>query len=190
MSGLIKKTIIGLFCLLICGVIYALKIKEKRKFIVEIERVKAEEVKSSQLRFEFKSVNEEEKEKWKIVEGKFYSVLFPGRDALQLIEELAKIAKECNISDISFNTDYTIDDSLQKAYASTFEDISIKVDCFAVKFSLQCQYQELARFIDGIENLRYLVEIESMEIKRGIPLITADLVVKAYYSKEENHAQK
>lgn len=183
MSGLIKKTIIGLFCLLICGVIYALKIKEKRKFIVEIERVKAEEVKSSQLRFEFKSVNEEEKEKWKIVEGKFYSVLFPGRDALQLIEELAKIAKECNISDISFNTDYAIGDSLQK-------DISIEVDYFTVKFSLQCQYQELARFIDGIENLRYLVEIESMEIKRGIPLITADLVVKAYYSKEENHAQK
>lgn len=190
MSGLIKKTIIGLFCLLICGVIYALKIKEMRKFVVEIERVEAEEVKFSQLRFEFKSVNEEEKEEWKRVEGKFYSMLFPEKDILQLIEELAKVAKECNISDISFNTDNIIGDSVQKASASTFEDISIEVDYFTVKFSLQCQYQELARFIDGIENLPHLVEIESMEIKRGIPLITADLVVKACYSKEENHAKK
>ncbi len=183
MSGLIKKILIGLFCLLICGVLYAFKIKEMRKFVVEIERVEAEEVKFSQLRSEFESTSEEEKAEWKRVEGKFYSVIFPERDNLQLIEELAKVAKECNISDISFNTDYTICDSLQ-------EDISNEVDCFTVKFSLLCQYQELARFIDGIDNLLHLVEIESMEIKRGIPLITADLVVKAYYLKEENHAQK
>ena len=192
----LRIAVIVVLAFLICGALYTFKIREIGKLKAEINRVEAEEAELSHPQVTFQPPAEEEREEWEKAEERLWLVIFPEKDVPQLIEELAKVAKEYNISDISFSTGPVVAEGGRRVSPSLSNDVSVEgllpaeKDHFAVKVSLRCQYRQLARFLDGITDLVRLVEIESLEVKRGLPRISVDMVVKTYYSKKGSHAQK
>ncbi|MFH1007985.1 MAG: hypothetical protein V1800_10875 [Candidatus Latescibacterota bacterium] len=175
--------------LLICGALLTSRYGEVKKLQTAIDQVDAQEAELSRLQVTFRSPTEAERAQQEKAARVLRSVIHPEQDIPKFYGELAKVARRCDISDISFGAD-PAGAKEQRGSASASEDLPAGVACLSAKLSLRCQYQELALFLDGMSHLVPLVEVVSLEIKRGIPLILADAVVKTYYSKQGNHAQE
>ena len=66
--------------------------------------------------------------------------------------------------------------------------LEIQLDHFLLKTSFHCRYQDLAGFSEGIERLPRLLEIKSFQIRRELPMVAVELVLKAYYLEKESNA--
>lgn len=184
-----------LFLLGLCGFSYLPKIKELRRIQVEINRVEKEVEKAQRIERGVQPPSPEEERRWKEVESRLYSMIPGGKDIFQLTYELARLAKEYNILDISFKSGGEINppagqkeapsESLSQAQRTLGKDL----DHLLVKLFFQADYRDLAYFLAESPDIGRFLEIESVMIKRDFPLISVEMRVKAYYnqvSKDKN----
>ncbi|MDP2969022.1 MAG: hypothetical protein Q8P64_07430, partial [Deltaproteobacteria bacterium] len=58
----------------------------------------------------------------------------------------------------------------------------VKMSDFVIKNSFHSEYRSLALFLKGLDNLSQCVVIESLEVKKASPLISAELQVRPIIS--------
>ena len=181
--------------------LFAPKIKEIGRVTDELAAIEKKILDARILKSECDLPTDEEKRFWEETKLELWSKIPPQENLLSLMEDLAKIAKEVGIRDISFDLE-------KKGGASRLErqppvpspmeaeaappgqitSLELKLDSFFLKTSFHCHYQYLASFSEGVERLPRLLEIESLQIKRELPMMAVELVLKAYYLKREKNA--
>jgi len=194
-EGLRRGLIVGASFLFFASLLYFLyfpKIKEVRRITAEIDLVEKEIEKAKRIERDFKPPSREEEKRWKEVESRLYPLIPPEEDIYDLIYELANLAKKCNILDISFKSGKDINTKVLEGRKAVSPVVPTQivgifagdVDYFFVKLSFRSGYQDLARFLEEIQEIDRLVEIESLVIKRGFPMISVEMVVMAYYRQK------
>ena len=66
--------------------------------------------------------------------------------------------------------------------------LDLKLNTFTIRTDFHCEYQALAHFLKGINNLDRLLEVESLEIKRRLPLMEVEIAIHAFYSQGRDDA--
>jgi Tfp pilus assembly protein PilO len=59
------------------------------------------------------------------------------------------------------------------------------IESIPITMAFSGDHRGLAMFLEGLKKLSRLVTVQSLSVKRGIPLLTADIVLHAYYQKGE-----
>ncbi len=202
-----KWAIISLFTLVIgVGSVYlflfAPKIKEIDRVSNELAYFEEKICEAKRLRAAYGIPGEKEKMCWEETKVRFWSKIPSGENLLQLMENLAGLARESGIMDISFcpvkrggagrlGRQLTLSlRSKKEAESNSVCALESKLDSFFLETSFHCHYRELADFLEGVETLPRLIEMESIYIRRELPKIAVEMAIKAYFLKREKDAYK
>jgi len=190
-EGLKRGVIIGgsiLFLASLSVFFYLPKIKEMRRIKAEIAQAEKEMERIKRMERDFKPSSQEEA-RWREVESSFPSLIPPEKDVHGLIYELAGRARKCNILDISLKEEK--EGKVPEGRRPVSPETSVKgkptpvegMEYFFLRLYFHCQYKDLALFLKEIQDVKRLLLLESLVIKRGFPLISVELMVKAYYGR-------
>ncbi len=158
------------------------KLKVLRGLEENLKMLEGELSGAKEIERNFKPPAVGEKRKWEAVKDKI--VRSPkGIDFPKLMEELAKLALANNILDVSFSSFRSPPPSQPKetnVNPVRMAGLSngVKMGDFLIKISFHSQYQDMALFLKGLDNLSQWVVIESLEVKKASPLISAELQVR------------
>ena len=209
LSPSLRLALYAVAFLLVCCIIflplYLSKINELKSIQSEINEVENNLLEGKQLQARCELPTEDEKKVWSEIRYSLYGRIPPEKRLLKLVKDIAKVAYDCSIYDVSFSMpdsaeDYrrmnSVNDNISNPIIETAAASSaqgnmpddIKLNRFSIKTSFHCRYQDLARFLKGINNLPRLIEVESLEIKRRLPLMEVEMAINAFYSKGREDA--
>lgn len=147
----------------------------------------------------FTPPSEAERGEWIASRGKLLAKLPPDEALPNLVEELTLVAARSRVIDLLITTSSRVklepgakgpfvvgEESLAKAQP----DLQIDLGHFPIQVSFRSSYRELARFIEGVQNLPPLVTIASFEVRRAVPLLGVQMTLRAYYSGRERHGPR
>lgn len=195
--------------LLIYLIIYSPKIKKLRGYKTEITGLEQDFSHNLETIKNYKPPADKDRQEWQVSQALLWADSSPDEKLSQLVEKLARLAQESNISDISFTTKeksgFTGGGTLQRmsrfqrmrtlkqkgqeqeslAGAPILNKYGYELSHIPIESAFKTGYQELARFLEAIKEKAPSLEIETMEIKREIPLISVTLVLKAHYIQKK-----
>ncbi|MFA4916734.1 MAG: hypothetical protein WC560_08700 [Syntrophales bacterium] len=185
-----KGAIIGgsiLLLVSLAGVFYIPRIREMIRIKAEIAQTE-KEIRRIEIMGRDFTPSSQEAERWKNVALTFHSLIPPEKDVPGLMYELAGLAKKCNILDISLKEE-SGGKNVSEGRRPVSPEPSVKseiipgegVGHFSIRLYFHSEYRDMALFLKEIQNIRRLLLLESLVIKRGFPLISVELMVKAYY---------
>ncbi len=203
-STKIKLGALILILLGLCFFVYLPKIKKLKEIKVEINTMEKDIEKAQRIVNDFQPASQEEEGRWRETQSRLYAVIPSEKDIPQLTYELAKKGRKYNISDISFISGKDVKITSEKDVKKTrgkvvekpafvgggvpskrfkrasevfYEDITH----FFMKLSFKTDYQSLAYFLEEIQHVDHFLEKEYLIIKKDSPLISVELIIKAYY---------
>lgn len=211
-----RFTIYAITFLLISGgtflTLYLSKIDTLRSIQSEINKVEGDILKGKQLQARCKLPTEDEKKAWSEIKKNFFRRIPPEKKLLQLVKDIAKIAHDCSIYDISFAMPHTprnsssknnyktisssvtdiIPDPMPEAHSISLDQSNevdlIKLNQFSIKTSFHCRYQDLSHFLNGISTLPRVLAVSSLKIERKLPLMEVEMSINAFYAEGREDA--
>ena len=167
---------------------YLPKIKAIRRIKAEIAQAEKEIKRIKRMERDFKPSSQEEA-RWREVEFSFPSLIPPEKDVHELIYELAGRAK--NVISWIFPSRRKRKARFRKEGSQFPRKPRLKanqqpvggMEYFLLRLYFHSDYRDLALFLKEIQDVKRLLLLESLVIKREFPLISVELVVKAYYGK-------
>jgi|Deesub1362A_J573_1020465.scaffolds.fasta_scaffold02099_5 hypothetical protein len=146
------------------------KLKALKIIQEDIKKIENELQKAKELERNINLPDEDEKRKWKVIQGRIDAI--PAEiDLPKIMGELAKLARINHISDVSFSTTRNVPSSEPK-------ESRVLMGEFLIKISFHCQYRDLAYFLKGLDTMALGVVVESLEVRKAFPLIYAELHVR------------
>jgi len=215
LSPTLRVTLWTITLLLLSGVLflplYLSRIAELRSIQSQINEVEGNVVRGKQLEARCTLPTEDEEKVWRDMRKTFSKRVPAEKKLLPLVKDIAKIAHDCSIYDISFsmpqsegedrcmnrqNSLHPIMDTFSNTgHGAIAAPISqghdgggISLKRVSLHTSFHCRYRDLANFLKGVSNLLRLLEVESLTIERKLPLIAVEMVIIAFYSEVSENA--
>ena len=194
-----------LVCIIVFLPLYLTKIKELNSIQSQINDVENNLLEGKALEARCNLPTDDEKKIWWEVKDNLFRRIPPEKRLLQLVKDIAKVAEDCSIYDVSFSMPDAQANSIRRNRAvDNFPNssmgtndspasqgnktVDVKLDKFTIRTDFHCEYQELANFLKGINDLSRLIEVESLQIKRRLPLMEVEIAINAFYSKGREDA--
>ena len=211
-SPSLKLTIYMIVFLIISGIIslplYLSEINMLKSIQSAINKVEDDVTKGKQLQARCSLPTENEKEVWNEMENEFSRSIPPEKKLLSLVKDIAKIAHDCSIYDISFSmpdanstgNHSTISLSGTDTMAGPIpgagtipptqgSETGVKTPHqLLITTSFHCRYRDLDRFLKGISDLPRVVKVDTLKIDRKLPLMSVKMTLNAFYAKEREDA--
>jgi Tfp pilus assembly protein PilO len=110
------------------------------------------------------------------------------RDIPRLLEDVSRLTQEHHFSDVALNTENRDAPGAPSAVAAVTNPTKVStaappgpVASFPMKLSFAGDYREIPYFLGEVENLPRIVKVESVTLRRGVPLVQFDVSWKVYY---------
>ncbi|OGQ80621.1 MAG: hypothetical protein A3F90_11395 [Deltaproteobacteria bacterium RIFCSPLOWO2_12_FULL_60_19] len=135
---------------------------------------------------------------------RLFQMLPREKEIPSILEEIAGLARNYNLVEISFATGdgaapgapppatspatavaAQAGGAKPPAPGAAAADGAKPIESIPIKMAFSGDHRGLALFLEGLKKLSRLVTVQSLNVKRGIPLLTADIVLHAYYQKGE-----
>jgi hypothetical protein len=175
--------VVFVFFLTIGGAFYFLYIpKFKRMSAIKAEMKLLDKTAPSKSLNGFKPPTESEKLEWIETEKQIVNMIPFIWEVNQPVEELLWLIKPSEIVDISYPPLGQAQGALQTQEKN--ETRKFKLSYSLVKISFYCQYKDLLRILQDINDFTWLIEIESLRLRRALPMVLVELVVRVYYWEE------
>ncbi len=169
-------------------VFWGIKVHHIRKLMREISKVERELSSGQELWRQFPPLQVDEKRTLLDAHERLLQKLPEDKDLPRLLEQVSRLAREYHLSDVSLKTDnITVSASTSVVAASTAAPkvttagASGPVASFPVQFSFAGDYREIAYFLGALQNLPRLLKVESVSLRREVPLVLSEVSWKAYY---------
>ena len=178
--------------------------------ILSIQRLKAEVVqletklsKGQELWREYPPLTPEERRDLQKAQERLFRLLPRDKDIPPMLQEISRLAQEYNLSNVSIN----IDNGAAPAEAGQppapsaapqvvvprptppvspqVQESSGPIDSFPLRVAFAGDYQEIAYFLEALQKIPRLIMVQSLRLQRDVPLVAAEVVLKAYYQKKD-----
>lgn len=173
-------------------VFWGIKVHHIRKLMREISRVERQLSTGQALWRRFPPLRPEEKRALLEAQDRLLQRLPEHKDLPKILEQVSRLARDYHLSDVSLKTDDIIVSDSKSVVAApravskvSTSGPSGPVASFPVQFSFAGDYREVAFFLDALQNLPRLLKVESVSLRRGVPLVLSEVSWKAYYKNGE-----
>ncbi len=193
-SDLAKKAAVGvaIACLLflVCY-LYIHKIREMEDIKARIKQAEAGIQETNGTGISLK----EAKERQKDLESRLRVLIPYEKDYPGLIREIARLARELNIQDITFKDTNKLSPNVIEGERQASPELSVlpgrDISHFSIGISFHSRFRDLAYFLQEIQGIGRFIEIDSLVIKRSFPMISVDMVIIVYYrQRSEDGGQR
>lgn len=166
----------------------------------DIARVEIELSRGQELWNRYPPLSAAQRKDLEQTERRLFQMLPREKEIPAILEEIAGLARSHNLTEISFATGdgaapppgtspgaaVAAQAGGAKAPAPGAHAEGAKpIESIPIKMAFSGDHRGLALFLEGLKKLSRLVTVQSLNVKRGIPLLTADIVLHAYYQKGE-----
>lgn len=117
-----------------------------------------------------------------------------------LYEEISRLAREFNLSEVTIGTeDQAVKPGAEKGASPAApprvapaqaaapspgpSEDSGPIGSFAVKVSFSGDYREIAYFLEALRTIPRLVTVQSLQMRRRVPVVSAEIVLRSYYQR-------
>lgn len=166
--------IIGI--LLISGTLYG-RIQKLRALQKELDILEQDLAKAREQTRDYFPPSEAERKAWSAAEAGFRERFPPDRNVPLFAHDLANVAS-------SFSIQFDLSPVIEQAQPPfVIPESEVKLAPYRVKLTFTASYQELAGFLDALYNIPRFWGVESLEVKRGYPLLSGEATLLLYYSE-------
>ncbi|MGH7830742.1 MAG: type 4a pilus biogenesis protein PilO, partial [Candidatus Binatia bacterium] len=162
---------------------------------------------------EFPPLTATERRDLKKAQARLFRLLPKDEDIPLLLQEISRLARDHNLSDVSFNTgngaaapgagqtaqvgggrvgapaspapQAVVPQTEPSSPDTPPPGTSGPIDSFPVKMAFAGDYREIAYFLEELQKLPRLVTLQSLKAQRAVPQVAVELVLHAYYQKGE-----
>ena len=173
-------------------ILWGMKIHRIRGLIREVKKVELELASGQELWRRFPPLEPNERIALKASQDRLLRMLPADKDLPALLEQVSHLTREYNLSEVSLHTDEfqsakpgsTVAATAAAKKKQAAED-NKAVSSFPVQLSFAGDFRETAYFLDALQNLPRLIRVDSVQVKRGVPLVVSEVGWKAYYKNED-----
>jgi Tfp pilus assembly protein PilO len=131
-----------------------------------------------------------ERTAWAASRAAVLAKLPPDGELPKLVESLTLLAGRSRVADLLITTEERValkEDAPsplagELALAMAQRDLGVGLGYYAIQVTFRTTYRDLARFLEGVQHLSPLVTVASLEVRRGVPLLGVQMVLRAYHS--------
>lgn len=128
----------------------------------------------------FQHPTEEEKLFWNDSKQRLKAMCQVSTDTLLLIDELAKQASYCDVSDFMITPQGMKPHNTDEDFFIERLPLGMRENKLLLKISFHTDYESLGRFLQWFDEHPHLASILSLNVKRGLPLVSAEMDVEAH----------
>ncbi len=147
---------------------------------------------------DFTPPTETEQEAWAASRSQLLAKLPPDEDLPKLLEALSLLAGRNRVAELVVSTSARVSlkaDAAsplmgEAALAKAQPDLGTELGYYPIEVTFQAGYRDLARFLEGVERLSPLVSVASLEVRRGVPRVGVQMVLRAYHSGSTGNASR
>ncbi|MFQ5902636.1 MAG: type 4a pilus biogenesis protein PilO [Candidatus Binatia bacterium] len=190
--------VIGVVALILV-VFWVFKIRNIQRLRVEIVQLETKLSKGQEIWRDYPPLTPEERRDLQKAQERLFRMLPRDKDIPPLLQEVSRLAREYNLADVSFHTGdgAALSDKGQQpasaasqvaavpqptpAVAPNVQESSGPIASFPLKVTFAGDYRKVAYFLEALQKIPRLMTIQSLQLQRGIPLVVAEVVLKAYY---------
>ena len=169
----------------------------------DIARLEIELSRGQELWNRYPPLSAAQRKDLEATQRRLFQMLPREKEIPSILEEIAGLARNNNLVEISFATgDGAVPGAPPPATSPATAvaaqaggakppapgaqaDGAKPIESIPIKMAFSGDHRGLALFLEGLKKLSRLVTVQSLNVKRGIPLLTADIVLHAYYQKGE-----
>ena len=173
-------------------VFWGIKVHHVRMLMGEISRVERELSAGQDIWRRFPPLRPNEKLGLQEARDRLLQRLPGNKDIPRLLEQVSRLAREHHLSDISLKTDDIGVSDLNSVAVTPRAVAQVSTSgqsgpmaSFPVQLSFAGDYREIAIFLGALQNLPRLLKVESVSLRRGVPLVLSEISWKAYYKNGE-----
>ena len=181
---------VGLSCLL--------KVINIQRLKGEIAQLESRLSQGQEIWKRYPPLNASERSDLQRAQERLFRMLPKDRDIPSLLQDIARLARDHSLSDMSFNTadgfatpgaapvaSQPAGSKPAQSGALAVPEGSKPIESVPVKVAFAGDYREIAFFLEALKRLPRLVTVQFLKVQRGFPWLTAEVSVHAYYQKGE-----
>lgn len=195
------RLIAGLAALILV-VIWTLKIRNIQRMRNDIVQLETKLSKGQELWRNFPPLSPREKQGLQKTQERLLRMLPKEKDVPSVLQEVGRVAREYDLSNLSISTaDGTAPPTASQppppvsgppqpvapqptpSVAAKAPEGSGAIDSFPIKLTFSGDYREIAYFLESLQKIPRVVTIQSLQLQRGVPLVVAEVALRAYYQK-------
>ena len=187
-------SLVGGVVVLALVVHWLLKIREIQHLRVEISQVESRLSQEQELWRNYPPLSPEQIKSLQESRQRLFRMLPTEKDIPALLQEISRLAQEYSVTNLSFNTADGAPSpaasqsappaaSPPQAVASGKSEAPGPIASFPVKVGFAGDYQEIAYFLEALQQSPRLLTVQSLQLQRGAPLVAGEVTVQAYYQK-------
>lgn len=157
----------------------------------DIARVEIELSRGQELWNRYPPLSAAQRKDLEETQRRLFQMLPREKEIPSILEEIAGLARDYNLVEISFATGGGAVPGAPPPATSPATAVAAQaagakpIESIPITMAFSGDHRGLALFLEGLKKLSRLVTVQSLNVKRGIPLLTADIVLHAYYQKGE-----
>lgn len=194
--------VVGILAVILISV-WVLKLRNIQRVKTEIGQWETRLSKGQELWQENSPLTPEQKKDLQETQQRLIALLPKDKDVPPVLQEISRIARQFRLEELTFKTGERASPAEQSRSTSPPANVSQVVvsqpdqpagskeaehsgpiDSFAVTVAFLGEYRATAYFLEAVQRIPRVVRIQSVKLQRQFPVISAEVVLNAYYQKE------
>lgn len=187
---------------LVLIVFWVFKIRHIQRLKIEIVQLENKLSKGQEVWRDYPPLSPEERRDLQERQERLFRMLPKDKDVPPLLQEIGRLVRDYNLSDVSFNTGdgaappgaarppdpvsaaprVVVPQSTLPVFPKVPES-SGAIKSFPLRVAFTGDYREIASFLEALQKVPRLIAIQSVTLKRGVPLLAGEVVLNAYYQE-------
>jgi Tfp pilus assembly protein PilO len=187
---------------LIFIVIWGLKIRNIQRLKMDVVQLERQLGSGQELWKNYPPLAPQERRDLQEAQEHLFRMLPRDMDIPPVLQEVSRLAREHNLTHVSFHAGEgaaapgeaqptspagaqpQVVPQPTPAAPQKVAESSGPIDYFPLKVTFAGDYREIAYFLEAMEKIPRVITIQSLQLQRGVPLVVAEVMVRAYYYKE------
>jgi Tfp pilus assembly protein PilO len=206
------RVVVGLI-VLVLGAFELFKMYQLQRMKAEIAQLESQLGQGQGVWNEFPPLTPVERRDLQKAQERLFHLLPKDKDIPLLLQEVSRLGRDYNLTDISFNTgnggaapgagqaaqvgggqtgapaspvpQAVVPQAAPSSPDTPPQESSGPIDSFPLKVAFSGDYREIAYFLEALQKLPRLVTVQSLKVQRAVPQVAVELVLRAYYQKGE-----
>lgn len=183
------------------AVSWALKIRDVQRLKWQVALTESKLKGAQELWRNYPPLDPQKRRDLERAQERLFRSLPQGEELPALYEEISRLAREFNLSEVTIGAPGQpakpaagakpspanpprVAPAQPAPQAGVSEDFG-PIGSFAVEVSFLGDYREIAYFLEALGNIPRLATVQSIELRRRVPLVSGQLVLRSYYQKGE-----